>query len=597
MLQDIRNSTKSGWTYLLVGMLIVVFAVFFGVPGDACGGSGASRALVATVGSTDVYTDDVNIIFNRVYGSQRRVDDAQLRQQQAQSLRSVLLINLLSQKAKEQGLRVADDELVSYLKDPLRNAEYRGVYGRDGGFDGPLYKAYVQNQLRLSIPRYEDWKKTELLAMKYLNLVEMQVQATPWEVAELHELRNTTVDLEFLKLAPDQLAEFVPVTEEDVTEFVSTNQDEIAEYYEENRSDYETPAEVLIRRIFVVKPEQSEGEEAVKAAIEKWAQATSRVNENPDAFADVAGELSESERETQGLMEWTTLENLDQNIASKVRDLKVGETAEIETEYAFMLVKVEERREATKTPLAEVQNDIGRTLLQEQKVEDLIREMISELQTVVEGKDSLEAALTELKGGETAADKTEDADDEEEAPGDGSPWAGVQVDTTGAFSLEGQDLAAMFGGQIPGMQTRTPWDRVPKIGKNPELARDAFQELSPEKPYMKDPYKVDGRYFFVRLKERVDASEEELTENESKLLAEVRGTKVQQLLGPYAALFSFPLDDYGPFLEGMLDKAIDSGEITLYERNYDAIPLVKKEEPAEEDDLQIDLTQPPGESS
>jgi hypothetical protein len=73
---------------------------------------------------------------------------------------------------------------------------------------------------------------------------------------------------------------------------------------------------------------------------------------------------------------------------------------------------------------------------------------------------------------------------------------------------------------------------------------------------------------------------------------------VSTLLGPYAALFAFPMDDYGPFLEGMLDRAMDDGTIELYERNYDAIPLVKKtteEEETKEDEPKIDLTQPPAE--
>jgi len=179
MLSDIRRSTKSGWTYILVGILIVVFAVFFGVPGDACGSGQSARKLVATAAGTDIYTDDVNVIYNRVYGSQRRVDDVQLRQQQAQALRAILLINVLAAKAKEHGLRVSDEEFRSYIKDPLRNVEYRQVYGRDGKFDGPLYKAYVQNQLRMSLPRYEEFKKNEILAAKYLHLVEMQFQTTP----------------------------------------------------------------------------------------------------------------------------------------------------------------------------------------------------------------------------------------------------------------------------------------------------------------------------------------------------------------------------------------------------------------------------------
>jgi parvulin-like peptidyl-prolyl isomerase len=596
MLQDIRRSSRSGWTYILVGLLIVVFAVFFGVPGDACG-SGASRKLVASVSGTDLYTDDVGLVYNRVYGNRRRVDEAQMRQQQAQALRSMLLLQLLAEKGREHGLRVSDAELVEYLKDPLRNAEYRSVYGRDGGFDGPLYKAYVQNQLRVSIPRYEDFKKTELLARKYLNLVEMQFQASPWEVKELNELRNTKVDLEFAQFDPEALAEYVPATDEEIDAYVTAEAQAIKDHYDANKADYEEPEKVVIRRIYIVKPDEAEGKEQVKAAIEKWDKAKTRVN-GGENFADVAGELSESERETQGLMEPTTLQNIDQNIATKVKDLKVGETAEVETDYAFMLVKLEERTEAVKTPLKDVQRDIARKLLQEKKVENLIGEMIAELRKNPKASESLQDAIDALKSG--GGDEGEGEDTGEESEEQKSMWDGVTVDTTGEFTLEGQDLAALFGRQFPGMQQRAPWDRVPKIGKNPDLARDAFKMLTPDKPLSTKPYKVSGKYYLVRLAKRTDPTKEELEDQEVKLEAEARGAKVASVLGPYAAVFSFPMDDYGPFLEGILDRAMEDGTVQLYERNYDAIPLVKKDEGGEEEKeaegskekLKIDLTQP-----
>ncbi len=592
MLEDIRRSTKGGWTYLLVGLLIVVFAVFFGVPGDACGGSAQGRKLVAEVAGTDIYTDDVGVIFNRAFGNQRRIDDAQLRQQRAQALRSIILLHLLADKARAHGLRVSDEELVAYLKDPLKNAEYRQVYGRDGGFDGALYKAYVQNQLRINLAKYEDFKRNELLATKYLHLVEMQFQATDWELADLNALRNTKVDLEFVQFDPARLAEFVPITDEDVAAYLASNAADVEKNYDDNISTYETPAKVLIRRLFIVKPEESEDPALVKAAIEKWDKAKGAITAKPESFADVAGEFSESEKETQGLMEWTTLENLDQNIAAKVATLEKGGTAEIETEYAFMLVKLEDKQEATKTTLAEVQTDIARKLLQEQKSEELVRTMIAELKTAMEGKDTLADAVATLKPAPA------DGEDEVLADEGAKRWEAVTVDTTGPFSLEGQDMSAMFGGQFPGMSTRTPWDRVPKVGQNPDLARDAFHKLTKEKPTTDAPYKSSGKYFFVRLAERIEPTAEQMAKDEINLSTELRSDKVQQILGAYAAVLAYPLDDYGTFLETMLSKGIESGTVKLYERNYDAIPLVKKDEATEpKKDGPIDLSKPKEEKS
>ena len=130
---------------------------------------------------------------------------------------------------------------------------------------------------------------------------------------------------------------------------------------------------------------------------------------------------------------------------------------------------------------------------------------------------------------------------------------------------------------------------MPKIGKNPDLARDAFKTLTKEKPTVDAPYKTEGRYFFVRLANRTEASEDDVKEAAANLNTEVRASKVSQLLGPYAAVLTFPMDDYGPFLEGMLGDAISSGAVKLYERNYEAIPLVKE---GKEENKPINLAKP-----
>merc|ERR1711974_267692 len=140
-------------TYILVALLIVIFAVFFGVPD--CGPGGVQRVYVASVAGNDIYSDDVNIVFNRVFGTRAGDDEDLVRKQQAQSLRALIIINLLAERAEDQGLRVSEKELASYIQDPVQNFEFQYIYGQTGKFDGRFYKAYVQNQLRISIPRYE----------------------------------------------------------------------------------------------------------------------------------------------------------------------------------------------------------------------------------------------------------------------------------------------------------------------------------------------------------------------------------------------------------------------------------------------------------
>ncbi len=568
MLQDIRQSSKNGWTYIMVGVLIVVFAVFFGAPLDSCGGS-QGRKVVAKVGSTDIYDDDVNLIFNRYFGNRRGTDESQVIQQQATSLRALVYIHLLAERAEAAGIRVEEDEFQAYIKDRFQNIEFMYAYGQSGKFDGPFYKAYVQNQLRVSIPKYEEFKRRELLARKYLATVEMQFQPLPSEIEALHQLRNTKVDLEFAKFEKAPIQESVPVTEADVDAYLASNAADIKKHYDTNKAEYSTPEQLLVRRIFILKPAESEGPDKVAEAVEKWDKVKERVK--TEDFATVAGEMTEDyAKEKQGLMDWTSIDNMDQNIAKALRGKDKGTVEEVETQFAFMMVKLEDTKPAKVTPLAEVQKDIAEQLLQEKKVDEVVLKLTNELRAKMATAKSLEEAVNQLK--EENAPEGEDAT---------NIWDAVTVSKTGLFNLEGQDLAAMFGAQIPGLG-RSPWDRVPAIGKSAEIAKTAF-ELTKEKPMSQKVYSVGGAQYMIRLADRQDPTPEKLEEDRAKLEAEIRGQKVTASLGAWPALFAAPQDNYGPWFDVMFDEALDKKQVKFFKKNYAAVPLlIDEEEPVED---------------
>lgn len=561
MLQDIRAASRSGWTYIMVGVLIVVFAVFFGAPLDSCGGS-KNRLLVAKVGGTDLYTDDVNIIYNRTFGGQRTADESQLTTQQSASLRALLLIHIMADRAEEAGLRVSEEEFKNYIKDPLNNFEFLYAYGQSGGFDGPFYKAYVQNQLRAPLTKYEAFKRRELLARKYMSLLEMQIQAAEWEVADLHKVRNNSVTFDYIKLDPERVMEAIETSDEDVAAFLAANQEKVSKYYTDNKAKYEDAEEVRLRRIFILKPGSSEGDDQIAAAKTKIETARKRIE--TEDFATVAGEMTEDfAKEKQGLMDWSTLENLDQAIADAIKDAKPGDVRPVETDFAYMLVKLEERKEAKVTALSEVQTEIAKELLKTEKVDVELARLSTLVMEAARNHESLEAALDSLRPV---------ADAEGNRPA--SVWDSVAVATAQDVTLEGQDLSALLGRPMPGLGR--PWDMIPGIGKSSELALDLFK-LTAEKPLGNKVYRVTGSSVIVRLKSRQEATPEKLEEDRVELEMEIRGIKISQLLGPWPALFSRPVSNfgepvqkYGPLLEAMLKESLADKSLRLYEKNYPA---------------------------
>ena len=567
MLQNIRESTQSGWTYFIVGLLIVVFAVFYGLPGDSFGKT-QRRAKVAQVQGMDIYNTDVNVVFNRNFGGQRSVSDGQIAKQKDQSLKSLVLVYLLSEKAKLMGLRVGPDEFVKYIKDPLRNPEFRG-YAREGVWDGPYYKAYIQNRLRMQIPDYEEYKRKEILAFKYVDIMRMQFHETDKELNDLNALRNTLVDLEFAKFDAEKIKEFVSITDAEATSFASANADKIKKYYDDHAKEYKTEGQLQVRRIFIKTDEKEEGKQ--KALFEK---AKKRVLENKENFANVAGEMTEDySKEKQGLMDWTPLANLDENIAKALKDASIGDVKEVSTKFAHMLVKLEGKKEEKITTLAEATSEIAKTLLRKSKANDFTKKLLAEFSIALKEKGSFTDALASLK---PAKDDAKEEDEEEVK----SKWDAVSIDTTGEFSMEGQDLSKLFGGQfsqfnLAGLGGAT-WNKVPKIGTSTKLVKAAFK-LTKESPDLGEPIKIDNATYFIKLKEKKTPSEESLKEEKGKLVNELRAEKQKDILGsPFA--FIIPSPDFGDFFESIYESGIKDGKVKLYKEKskVDAVTPGKK---------------------
>ncbi len=572
MLEAVRRSARSGLSYIMVAGLIVIFAFFFGVPADGCSSGPNAARNVATVAGDKVSSDDINIVYNRVYGTRRQGDEAQIQRQQAQALKAYLIIELLAHKARESGLRVDEEEFRSFMQDPLRNPEYASVYGRSGSWDGDFYKRYVQNLLHANLPQYEDFKRDELLARKYMNLVEMQVGVIPQEVSALEKVRNTKLDLEFVKFSPDALAEHVEVTDDEVASFLADNKDRVEAFYEENLSEYSEPAKMEVRRIYLERGQQ--GPEGASAQ-ERFEEAKERLGQGED-FAAVAGEINDALKEQQGLMEMTSVENMNQEIVQALSDAEAGDVREVETDTELMLVELVEKQEAVETPLAELQDDIARELLQQEKVDTLISDMSEELLARAEQASSLSAALDALRpADDEPAEGEEQADDE---PQDKSVWASVEVRETGEFTLEGEDMSSMFGGQLPpGVSLgRSPWDRIPEIGQSRSLAVDAFTKLSEEDPLAEQAYEVDDSKVVVRLKSKTtpEADEEQVADVDLELNEELRNQKLGELLGNWQMVFLRPSFEYGPYLENLYEKAIETGVIELKENAHPMAALI-----------------------
>lgn len=587
MLEKMRESSRSGLTMVIFAIIMVVFAISFGAPMDGCQqSSGPKRA--ATVHGEDLMTDEVNIIYNRYGGQTKNLTEEDLAREQSKALKALVLIHLLAEQAEEMGLRVGEDELKRYILSPLRNAEFQALYGRNGKFDPGYYKRYVEYQLRVSQNKYEEFKKKELLAKKLLELAEMQVGLLPGEIDALKNLRQTTVNLEYVKLSPAVLKSQVTMTDEELETFIQENKAKIEQDYAARKeAEYTTPAQIRVRRIYILKPDEAAADDRKTLVQSTIDDAKKRVLEQNEDFGKVADDVAEKldqkfAKGKQGLMEWSSLDNMDQSIVQALDGAKEGEVKEVQTEFAYMLVKLEGRKEEVVTPLEEVQKEIAKSLYEQTAVDALAQSMAKELQAELATTKDLSKALENLRNKDAAANPSGEeeggdapADGEEAAPTSSSKWASLSARETGPFSLEGQDISALFGGQLPpgiDLSAMGGWDRVPGIGQSKEVALDAFNKLSTENPVADKIYTVDNAPVLIRLKERKNAGDattdgaDDAAPSDIELYSELRSKRLSTVAGSSQSLFLVPSGNYGAWIDSLYAEAIKSNAVTFNDR-------------------------------
>lgn len=586
MLERIRESSKSGLTMIVFAIIMVVFAFSFGAPSDGCQANSGPKYL-ATVHGEDIESDELGMVYNRT-GRSQNDSDAQAITKRAHTLKGLILIHLLAEEAKKMGLAVSDEDLASYLKSPVRNAEFMPGYGRTGKLNGTYFNRYIENQLRVSVAQYQDFKRVELLARKYMELVEMQLAATPAEIAAVEAIQNDQIKLDFVKLSPKALAPFTTITDEELDAFIVSDAAAVKAQYDADKTDkYTKPKEYQLRRLYMLAKTDATDEDR-KVMQDKFEEAIKEIEGGAD-LGEVATKYGDDiyGKERKGLMGWNKKEFLPDEIVNEIDALKKGDAKRIVSPSAMTYYKLEDVREEEITPMADVQKDIARAMLQEKKSKTLITTLsdrikaelatTKDLKKAIENIKKIEVPQTAVTPEDDATEKDDDTakDDQDKAPdAPTSPWSAVSVADTGFFTKEGPDMSEMrkrFNFPL-GVSIGGRWDTLNGIGKSPEIVIDAFK-MSKDTPVKTTPYTIDEDLVFVQLAERKMVEQEDADEASMNLSAQLRSQKSNVLIRDWQALFSAPKETYGPWLEDLYKNAYKSGELRLSTRNKSALQL------------------------
>ena len=416
MLEDIRESSQGLTAKIILGFIILTFAVA-GIGSY----SNSVDTSVADVNGEKISQDE----FNKAYQAQRNrmaqqfgdmFETLSADASYMSNFRQGVLDNLINQKLVDQNsevlaIRVADER----IKDTIRNMPEFQV---DGVFDNNRYLAMINQAGFYQSSDFRDYLRVEMTRRQLTQALVASEFSLPYQEGMFTALQNQQRDIRFATISAEQFKAEIELTDEEVNQYYLANQSrfenqekvkvnyialdvndiaatvsltdaDVEAYYNDNISRYREDAQ---RRVAHILVEFGDDEASAKASAEAL---LAKVNAGED-FATLAQENSADtfSGENGGDLEWIEAGVMDEafdNAAFALTD--VGSVSEVvKTEFGFHIIKLTDYKEEKTQSLS----DVREALIAEAKSEKA-QDKFFELQQEVarlsfEFPDSLEDA-------------------------------------------------------------------------------------------------------------------------------------------------------------------------------------------------------------
>jgi len=473
-MQWMREQSNSLIIMLMFGIIIVVFALSFG-PGSRL--ADVSTDYAAKVNGQVITTGEWSFFYNQLYSSYQQFDPnfnndkAEMYNLKGKALDTVIDRALLSQIGDSIGLGVADEEVG---RDLVNTAAFQD----EGKFDKDLYTRMVAYYYKMSLARYEEKHKQDMLGNRVRDLLNNGFVISDNAAFDEWAIDNEKVDLEFVKFAAkDQTVE--PFTAEDLAAFQKNETEKIEKYFENKKSDYEKPEQVSARHILLkVNANASAAEQ--KQVEKKAKKIAKEAKANADKFAELASKYSEGPTKTKGGdLGFFAKGRMVKAFEDAAFAMKPGDVSEpVKTQFGWHIIKVEDKKAAEKKTLEDVKESIARVLITKER-------------TKASAKAKADTFLAEAKAGKTFEEllPKEEADKESKKKDEKKIAPVLKLQQTGSFA-------------------RTSGSYIPRMGSSDEVTKMAW-ELKKEAPLAQQVYEIGDDYYVIRLKEHMIPTKDE----------------------------------------------------------------------------------------
>lgn len=262
MLQTIRDKITGIVATLFLGAIALVF-IFWGIDFK----SGAV-SYAAQVGDEHIPIETVRRAWQQRQSQLQQMLRDELppdmvKSQQAALLDQFVQQSLLTQRAKESGYRVSDQELARRVMDYPQ-------FQVDGKFSKDRYNALLRSS-GLSETGFEAELQDELLVAQLRNAVVESAFVVPYELERRYALEKQEREVDYAVIPTAEFAATVAITDE-----------QIQKWYEENKANYLLPESVDLQYVELTRAKAEAGVTVTEQAIKEYYEQTKERFESPE---------------------------------------------------------------------------------------------------------------------------------------------------------------------------------------------------------------------------------------------------------------------------------------------------------------------------
>ncbi|MGC9044342.1 MAG: peptidylprolyl isomerase [Myxococcota bacterium] len=504
MLDKLRKEKQSSWSWALTLMIIVTFLFFFG-PGSfrrtraGCG----VISYAAKVNNAVISIEDFNFAYTSRYREMQKYNpnfsrDMAKSMNLRQSVMDELIdLEILAQMAASYNLVVSDAEVAKSIAE-------MPIFQQNGEFDYNLYERIVKYHMQITPKRFEEKQKKRILAVKLLELIKDSVKVDEESALMDYLKRNNKVNLYYVKFDPKIQMKNVKVEDNEVENLIRSDYSKIEAYYNTHISEFSQPKQYRARHI-LLKLAQNADESQANEVLAKAKKIIADIKAGAK-FEDLAKQYSEDEvsKVRGGDLDYFPEGRMVKPFEDAVKNLKDGEMTEepVRTVFGYHIIKREGSKEATKRELKDVEREIAKRIIVNEKAEALV-------------KADAEKLLSAIKSGrrlEELVPKEPEKDEHQMIVGAPEPDT-VFLKETGMFNAS--------------------QNYIPGLGMAEDLIKRIFTENGVVEE-LTDVVKVGNFYYLVSIKEKEVKTKEDFEKEKDQYIkmleASRQGAVVQEFI-------------------------------------------------------------------